>query len=402
MSETQSIEREFEGLLGESLASVQYRESTTFDRLAHPYGGSLVLFGAGFMGSKALRALREAGIEPLAFADDNRSLQGSRIDEVDVLSPEEASARFGQSAAFVVTLLRPEVPFSETAHRLHGLGCARVLSAISLFWKWPQTTLPHSFVDLPSKIVRQAEDVRRAYRLLADDESRRHFVAQIRYRMMLDLDAFPPELPVAEQYFPDDLIRPLADETFVDCGAFDGDTVKAFLQRRGSAFGRLLALEPDPVNCANLRAYVESFLPRMRDRIDVLALAASDFDGESRFSGKGTNGSFLSETGDVHVECGRLDTILAGIRPTYIKMDIEGAELAALAGAREVTVRTLPVLAICVYHEQDHLWRIPLYLHSLSIRYKLYLRAYMKEGLELVCYAIPPVRMTAGKESRKG
>jgi hypothetical protein len=74
-------------------------------------------------------------------------------------------------------------------------------------------------------------------------------------------------------------------------------------------------------------------------------------------------------------------------------MDIEGAEIDALAGARRIIEKDRPVLGICVYHRQDHLWRIPLLISSLSNDYKIFLRPYSDEGWELVCYAVPINRL---------
>ena len=388
-----SLDRRLNSLLGEDPALIAEREQTTFDRLAHPHERSLVLVGAGYMGGKALRALRADGIEPLAFADDNARLHGREIDGVPVFSIADAAARFSSSAAFVVTLLKPEHPFVETRARLQRLGCERVISAIALFWKYPAQTMPHAYVDLPSRLVAAADDVGAAYELFADDASRREYVAQVAYRMRLDVDGLPPELPVRDQYFPADLIRFRHDERFVDCGAFDGDTVRSFIDHRGDAFTHVMALEPDPDNYTQLERLLDGLPPVLRAKIEARPFAVGDVDGTLRFDGRGTNGSLLSSTGRVEVACRRLDTLLASSEPTYIKMDIEGAELDALAGVRSTCARVRPVLAVCVYHAQDHLWKIPLRMQALSSDYTLFLRAYMKEGMELVCYAVPKDRL---------
>jgi FkbM family methyltransferase len=380
-------------LLSEDIASVKQRERATFDMLAYPFEHALVLVGAGYMGGKALRALREAGLRPLAFADDNTAFHDSSIQGIPVLSLAKAAANFGKTATFVVTLLRPEVPFVQTRQRLITLGCVKVVSAIALFWKYPNQTMPHAYVDLPSKLVEQVEEVRAAYRLMGDDESKRIYAAQIAYRMRLDFEALPPELDVSEQYFPADLIDFRVDEVFVDCGAYDGDTVKSFIANYGHAFRRLFALEPDPINYQKLKTYVASLPSALSEKVELRPFAVGQVDGTLRFDGRGTNGSLLSDAGVLEVQCRRLDTLFADVSPTYIKMDIEGAEPDALVGVREISKRALPILAVCVYHFQDHLWKIPLQLHALSDSYRLFLRAYMKEGMELVCYAIPRTRL---------
>lgn len=73
--------------------------------------------------------------------------------------------------------------------------------------------------------------------------------------------------------------------------------------------------------------------------------------------------------------------------PTFIKMDIEGAELEALEGAKTTIVKNKPKLAICLYHKPDDLWKIPLYLKDLVPEYKFYIRHHGKVRWETVLYA---------------
>jgi hypothetical protein len=88
-----------------------------------------------------------------------------------------------------------------------------------------------------------------------------------------------------------------------------------------------------------------------------------------------------------------LDDLLPSTIPTFIKMDIEGAEPDALRGASKLIAEHTPVLAICLYHAQEHLWQIPLLLQSLNSTYNFYLRRYADECWEIVCYAVPKSRL---------
>jgi hypothetical protein len=81
------------------------------------------------------------------------------------------------------------------------------------------------------------------------------------------------------------------------------------------------------------------------------------------------------------------------ISPTFIKMDIEGAEPLALLGAHELLRRYHPVLAVCTYHRTEHLWQIPNLIHAIAPEYRIFLRRYAEECWEGVCYAIPPQRL---------
>ncbi len=389
-----SMEAQLEGLLNEEVASAIARAQSAFDRLAAPFGESLVLFGAGGLGRKTLAGLRNLGLEPLAFADNNPSLWNKSVDGLQVLSPQEAAQQFGHQAAFIITIWRAGGGhrLAHTRQQLLDLGCSTVTSFAHLFCKHPNTFLPYYCLDLPYKICQQSDEVRKAFTLWADEASRREYLAQLRWRLLLDFDGLPS--PVAhEQYFPPDLFSLSSDEVFVDCGAFDGDTLKSFLNRRGERFKGFIALEPDPVNFQKLESYVSTLDNRLKNRITLSRLAAAAEQGKLYFEATGTAAATVSATGTLAVDCAPLDEILNGLQPTYIKMDIEGGEPDALLGAQTVIRQTAPILAICVYHRQNHLWQIPLFIQPLSDQYCFFLRSHNEEGWDLVLYAVPRARL---------
>ena len=75
-------------------------------------------------------------------------------------------------------------------------------------------------------------------------------------------------------------------------------------------------------------------------------------------------------------------------------MDIEGAELKALHGCKEILVKHRPKLAICVYHKKEDIVEIPLYLHDVVPEYKFYMRHYSVRAYETVLYAVADSRMS--------
>lgn len=78
----------------------------------------------------------------------------------------------------------------------------------------------------------------------------------------------------------------------------------------------------------------------------------------------------------------------AGAHPTFIKMDVEGAELDAINGARRMIEGPEPMSAVCLYHQQDHLWQIPSFIRGRSSRNRLVLRRHADEGWKLGCCAM--------------
>ena len=382
-------------LLSEDIDSIAERERSTFARIADGRAESLVLFGAGGLGRRTLAGLRRIGVEPLAFADNNAHLWHQVVDGVRVLDPREAVDKHSRTAVFVVTTCSDVAghPLREIGAQLTGYGPSRVASFAFLYWRYADVFLPYFAVDLPRKTRQQADQVRAAWSLWADESSRAEYLAQVHWRLWMDWERLGTP---AEQvpYFPDDLFALATDEVFVDCGAFDGDTVREFLKRERGPSARVIALEPDPANFAKLAAYVRSRTDDVRNRVVLLQLAAAASAKRARFRADGTAQSAIARNGGQEVRCAPLDEVLTGYTPTYIKMDIEGSEPDALAGARRTIEVCRPVLAVSVYHAFDHLWKLPLFIQSLYDDYRLFLRPHARPFWDLVCYAVPASRLT--------
>ena len=389
---------ELDDLLAEGVIAAREREATTFDVAAGNRAGNVVLFGAGGLGRQTLAGLRADGIEPLAFADNNAHRWGTEVDGVMVMSPLEASARFGDCAAFVVTIWGAGSThrLEHSVEQLNAMGCDTVVPVAWLAWRHAARMLPHYAMHLPSRVLTQVDGIRRAFALLADDESRAEFVSQLRWRLTGDPGCLRSPVP-GPQYLVTDTAMPIEGEVVLDVGAYDGDTLAAWLAARGATFSRYIALEPDPGSRAALEASVAGLPASVAERVVVLPFAAAAQFGTATFDAMGTAASSLGTSGTgVRVTCARIDDIigdLGGPAPTFVKMDVEGAELGALAGAARLIADHAPVLALSAYHRQDHLWRVLLTVAALRPDYRFSLRPHNEEGWDLVLYAVPPARV---------
>jgi FkbM family methyltransferase len=386
------LKSELQELLSESIASAKHREESTFDRVKASFGNRMVLSGAGNLGRKVLGALRSQGIEPLAFVDNNAALWGTAVDGIPVYSQEDGARRFGKSATFCVTIWRGEGTdtMAERCQPLVDLGCENVIDFGAIFWKFSEALLPHYSLDLPHKVLSSSAQVLAAFDLWHDDASRAEYVAQVRWRLHLDFDNLP--LPVEQKiYFPSDLFKVTEEEVFVDCGAYDGDTIQDFLAVSSGRFQRIYAFEADEDNFGKLTAYVDSLSPDVRRKIIPIGKALGERAGTVRFAATGTAAAAISSHGQ-DVACVALDGEIKE-RPTCIKMDIEGSEPAALRGAKTIMGRFAPIMCVCVYHSQDHLWSIPLQIAASHGGYNFILRPHLRESWDLVCYAIPTDRL---------
>jgi FkbM family methyltransferase len=388
-----------EELLSESVASAKKREKSTFDQLAGNSDPLLILFGAGGLGKRTLAGLRKLNIEPLCFSDNNQSLWNSTVDGMAVYSPEEALRKF-PDAVFVLCIWSDVIghPLKEVENQLNSFKKTTVVSFGFLYWKYPEAFLPYFGIELPHRTLEQADSILSAFSLWSDDASCNEYLAQVRWRLGFDYGGL--SVPVKyKQYFPEDIFGKDSNEIFIDCGAYDGDTLRTFLNKYGIDFNKYFACEPDPQNFKKLNDFV-SGLPdlRLRDKIEVRQYAISDRRKTIPFAANGSLQSGIREDGNITVDCVALDEEFKNYIPTYIKMDTEGSEPEIIQGASNTIKNFSPILAISIYHRHDHIWQLPSLVHGLSFGYKFFLRPHCKASWDLVCYAVPQDRLRFHKD----
>jgi FkbM family methyltransferase len=382
-------------LFQESVEDVRTREQTALECLLDQRDRKVVLFGAGTLGRRALPLLREIRCDVVAFTDNNVAVWGTNISEIPVLSPEHAASLHGETALFLVTIWNDHHWFSETFSKLTRLGCTLVSTFAPLFWRFPDRFLQVLLLnEPPHRVYRDARAVLQAEQIWADEDSLHAYRANIRWRALGDASDLPGR-PERNTYFPDDLFHLDGTDSFLDCGAFDGDTIRELLACRNSTVKAIHAVEADAISFGRLREFVDSLEVSIRSRINLHNCAVGSQRGFVRFECNGTLISRASEKGSL-VEVATIDDIFSNVTLTLIKMDIEGAEYDALRGGIEVIRRDRPILAICVYHTQRDIWRIPLLVHEIVPEHKLYLRAYEGDGFQTVMYAVPSERVLRG------
>jgi FkbM family methyltransferase len=390
------LREELLALIAEPVEEARRRESSEFDRRVGKHANRLLLFGAGNLGRRTLSILRKSGQDPVGFIDNNPALWGRRVDGLEVFRPADAANRFGSGqAAVLVSIWYGEATdrMSDRIDPLRALGFSDIALFGHLAWKYPDTFLPHYSLDLPSRLLHQTERVLRAFDLFEDQRSREIFVSHIRWRLHLDYDA----LPIAVKdtiYFNSRLVRPSTDEFLIDGGAFTGDTVQSFLQTFGrNGFRKILSFEPDPTNFQKLEQYLSALPADIRSKISAMASALGDDTALINVENSGSPSSRVGH-GDHQVPCRVIDEFIEGKSvPSFVKLDIEGYEPQALRGAQQTLTRGRPVVAVCVYHVQNHLWEIPLKLAENLSDYRYYLGPHVSDGWDLVLYAVPVERV---------
>ena len=184
------------------------------------------------------------------------------------------------------------------------------------------------------------------------------------------------------QYFGLPFFNREQHDFFLDCGCLDGGSTHDFIQWCDGNYKKIYAFEPD--NHSFLRC--QDNLKGLKN-VDLLNAGLWDETGILHFRNDGNGASKIDDTGCAEVQVMSIDHLLKGEKATFIKMDIEGAELKALKGA-ENTIKTFyPKLAISVYHKWVDLIEISEYLMRIAPDYHYAIRTHTSSFSETVLYA---------------
>lgn len=198
------------------------------------------------------------------------------------------------------------------------------------------------------------------------------------------------ELFSPTDYFDQSCYHITDNEVFVDCGAYNGDTIKEFLNTVKD-FDSIYAFEMEENNYKQLTAYVHTLEEKKRNKINCYHAGVWNektiltYGNEEKSSREAF--SILINTNGTEVVVDKLDSILKNQKVTWIKMDIEGAELNALIGAEQIIKMQRPKLAICLYHKLEDFWKIPSYLKKIVPEYQLEIRHHGYNFYGTVLYA---------------
>ena len=211
----------------------------------------------------------------------------------------------------------------------------------------------------------------RLYERLADDESRRVLSLILEYKLTGELS---PLYASASDDPSDGILNLDSYETYVDLGAYTGDTVRAAVEKM-PRLSSVYAFEPEPHAYRKLRAYADTVhVPH----IITYNAAAWSHDTTLDFtsgSGRGSSSAAPTHKGARVRETQALAADRAvDAHVDYIKFDVEGAEAEALRGAALIIRRDRPDLLVSVYHRTEDLLTLPELVTELCPGCKLYLR----------------------------
>lgn len=343
-------------------------------------GKHCVLYGAGRFASDVLRAWRLSGITPAYVVDGDPKKWGKSINGLAIYKPDKLRTEEKDCLVIIASMVTSDIE--------------NYLNIIGLPYLFAERD--GSIDNIPGhKLTARRADFDRVFYALADQKSKETLMAVAKARMFQRFyfpmrgNVFTYEVACYPQYFPKDIVKMCSSEYFVDCGTFDGDTIVSFFSEARNSYPggcfKAVGFEVDPSNIRNTVETLEHF---GLESVEIIPSAVGAMENSVSLTEFHTCRDSYRQQNNVKVTT--LDRALTGVLPTLIKMDIEGYELDALQGAFEIISSAKPRLAVCSYHETEHLLDVPLHLIDLPSESEIFMRHHSAGTLwETVCYRIP-------------
>lgn len=333
---------------------------------------TVIIYGAGALGHVVYDTLVSNSITPQFFCSGLKSNYVDSLTGKRVIS-KEALAQYSNS---VVIFAIGDTASKEEKEQLKK-------DVISMGYSQNQI-LNHAVFEekiSPSFLIEHEQEITEVYNFLSDNESRKVYLQKLAYMV----EYIPVEFESNNTMYVDsDIVNFYDHEIVIDAGAYNGDTALLFRRIVGKN-ADIYSFEPDFSNYSDLKR-------RVQDDSNIYPenLGLWNSKGMLCFSDDRNGSSHVERDGTIKVEVTDLDSYCREkeIVPTFIKMDIEGAEIEAILGARKSIEKGKPKLAICLYHRPEDIFKIPLLVHRINSSYKMYIRHYSNYYTDTLLYAM--------------
>ncbi len=328
------------------------------------------LYGLGFLGRWVLPRLKEKGVRLVSCYDANAALTGTQIEGLSVRAASELKSA---APEFVVVAARNAV--QPVSAMLSGMKIA------------------HASYDA-WHVASNFEAFRRVHDGLLGDNRSKEVLRAVLMAMLTGDRNYCAAVSEKDQYFCLPPFWGWEKESYVDAGAYVGDSAERFLWTHNGLFSKLYAFEPGPRQYAALKSRFQRLTDEWALEPASIALINAGLGGsDAAVSAANVNGQMTSLTlgqapgaAGTSVQVVGLDRFLGGEPITFLKADVEGMEMALLKGAQATIKRCRPKISICVYHYPTDIPDIANYLAALVPDYNFALRHHSPQLMETVLY----------------
>lgn len=369
----------------------------------------VILFGAGSAGKELLPVLKIHGIKPIAFCDNSALNDDGKFLGLPILSFGTLKKAHKDSCIFITNGTHSNVIFNQLLNNGFDDNYIFNLNSKHLFYY----THIRQFYWTENDLLENKKYLQTTYNLLEDKKSKDLFISRISlfcngadylsYRNFIcnfcDMDSALGKLHHEEDinlfenyfYFNNDVFKCGNDECVIDGGAYIGDTVQEFMsycKTNNLRYKSVYSFEPDPNNFIRLEKAIKN-LANVHCWNKGLWSKRTTLKFKSSKKINDLGASISIDDGDIFVDTISIDQLFKNKKISLIKMDIEGAEVEALLGAKYTIEKNIPKLAICIYHKKNDIFEIPILINKLNSNYKIYLRHYSNNVLDTILFAVP-------------
>lgn len=336
----------------------------------------VIVFGTGGAGECVTQILTQYQVNILCYVDNDPSRQQQLFHGKPVISPEQL--KNSTHLVLIASLWARDI-----ALQLLQLECKYLDFSFCVdFTRWKD--------HFNCEIFDATKAVEMGQKHLAGEDLY-SFLGCIRYRQTYD----PLQLttPCHEHYM-SSTVAPCSDDVYIDGGAWQGDTLLELKTLCGNAI-EVHSFEPDDNNRKILTDLIaKQSIPHcyaikkalwyQEDKLNFVTSAEAVHTMQSRVSTDVSAHEQVTEVSATTIDC-YAKTLPR--KPTYIKLDIEGAEPQALKGAAMLMREAPPKLAISAYHEPNHLWQLIEQIANSNSDYHFWFVHHSQHLFESVIYA---------------
>ncbi len=373
------------GFIEEKFESAKcFQEQNTyehfFESISKKY--DICIFGAGALGISVCKWLLGVSIIPKYFCDNDIHKIGRKIyDDILCISYDELKKN-KENVYIIVAVANKVQRYNDMINRQLSdfPNIMRNPLGLSIYWEQEFDMDKNDLLSNVDKIVG----------MLSDEYSKKLYIQLWMLRMQDKIVDYNSS--VLNEYYSDTqyIVRELINydkiHSFLDIGAFTGDSLSDFIALGTDA--EYYCFEMNDEIYDELQNTVNCKYQEKKNKIHLFNYAVSNQNGAVKYAMDLGGGSKIDGEAFRTAKAVAIDDIHFETKIDFIKMDIEGEEENALLGAKTLINRDHPVLAISMYHSNKQFISIPLLIKEINSNYKLYIRHHKYTLDDTVCYGI--------------
>lgn len=349
----------------------------------------IIFWGAGNNARIVRRLLQGKGIVPTVYCDNNPDLWGRWIDGVEIISYNQVRERYGQYTILLTTAINYVAAIEEQLKKEKEKN--RIFHMEKPF-KVDDEMLEYAYFE------QHIEEYERIYDMLEDDLSKEIFIENINFRLSGEKRKLISYVD-GDTFFDKKLVPVNESASYVDVGAYTGDTLLRFYAFCEGKYKKIYAIEPDKGNYSGLKKLVQ--LGRL-DNISTYNVGGWNYEGELTFYTIDNDNSDLFDSPNFFkdmretvynsnhfgeqrfteekIKVNTIDNLLGEESCDIIKINALAADFEVLQGAKETVKRYHPILVGEFGARKENLTDMLEYMLKINPDYKIFLRQKMIFG----------------------